>query len=114
MDRAMINQLDELLATFNTYRGQEVGIVESLSRSRDVGHDRHFSTRSEFFMRLRDVGVAFSGATLMIDGEAGGRAVGYQVALDAVTSADIEPHAIVIVGQFEQRTERRSQFTVCK
>jgi hypothetical protein len=64
-----------------------------------------------FFMRLREVGVAFSGTTLMLDGEVEGRTVGYQVALDAITAADIESHAVVLVEHFEQHTERRSEIT---
>jgi hypothetical protein len=73
VNRTLIDQLDELLTTLKSYCGHEIGIVESVSRSRDIGHDRHFSTRSVFFMRLREVGVAFSGTSLTLDGEVAGR-----------------------------------------
>jgi hypothetical protein len=32
--------------------------------------------------------------------------------LDAVTAADVESHAVVLVEQFEQHTERRSEITM--
>ena len=110
----VIDQLDELLSTLKAACGRDILISESLSRSREVGHDRHFATRSVFFMRPRHVGIAFSGSALMLDGEVEGRTVGYQVALDAVTAADVESHAVVLVEHYEQHTERRSEITVCK
>src|SRR5689334_18117661 len=114
VNRTVIDRLDELLATLKSYCGHEIGIVESLSRSRDIGHDRHFSTRIAFFMLLRDVGVAFSGTSLTLDGEATGRSVYYQIALDAVVSANVESNAIVFIERFEEQTERRSKVTVAK
>lgn len=114
MNQTIIGHLDELLATLNAWCGSEIFISESVSRSRELGHDRHFATRSVFFMRLREVGTAFSGSVLMLDGEADGRAVSYQIALDAVTTADVESHAVVLVEQFEQHTERRSEMTAAR
>ena len=32
----------------------------------------------------------------------------------SVTAADIESHAVVLIEQFEEHTERRSEITVCK
>lgn len=111
VNQTVIDQLDELLSTLKAACGRDILISESVSRARELGHDRHFSTRSVFFMRLREVGTAFSGSTLMLDGEVGGRVVGYQIALDAVVIADVESHAVVLVEHFEKETERRSEIT---
>jgi hypothetical protein len=112
MNDQVIHQLEALAAALGAWCGADVLIAESISRSRDLGHDRHFATRSVLAMRLMHVGTTISGTALTLDGDAGGRSVWYQVALDAVTAVAVESHAIVLVEQFEERTERRTEVTL--
>lgn len=111
MDRKVVEQLEPSLAHLRSACGRVVRITESISRLRDreFGHDRHFATRSSCYLRLGSVSAAFSGSALMLGGKIDGRDVEYQIALEVVTSFDIQPMGAVIVEQFEQHTERRSE-----
>jgi hypothetical protein len=97
-------ELSKLVDAVSNLSGIQIDISESISRSRDGGHDQHWSTHSSFTMMVRFVGVAISGSQLILNDR---EKTVYGIALDAVTRFDVaSPNQIKIVEQFEAKTER--------
>jgi hypothetical protein len=85
--------------------GKQVWIAESLSRNRQVGHDRHFATSSIFMLILERISWSFSGANLHLDGTEG---FSYSLSsLNIVEFSTDEKGRLTIVEHFESKTERR-------
>jgi hypothetical protein len=105
----LIPQLEPLIDRLNEWVGKLVEVIEQISRSPGT-LDRHFTTRSSFVMRLESVGIAFSGATLMVLGKAFERDVAYQATCDLLEELSIGPEELVFVEKFGNVAERRSMF----
>ncbi len=89
-------------------RGQRATFTESISRSRDIGHDRHFATRTCFSMRVGDVNFFFSGTQMAFRGED----ACYGISLDSVASYSVdEGGTMQVIEHFEHETERRTTIT---
>ena len=99
MNRELIPQLDPLVDRLNEWRGSLVEVVEQVTRSPGT-LDRHFTTRSSFVMRLEFVGIAFSGASLMVLGKAFDRDVGYQATCDLLEHLSVAPDEVIVVERF--------------
>ena len=91
----------------NEWRGALVEVVGQITRSPGT-RGRHFTTRSSLIMQLEYVGIAFSGASLMILGKAFQRDVGYQATCDLLESLSIGPIEVGFVERFGRVAERHS------
>ncbi len=109
MNRERIPQIESLIETLNGWRGALVEVTEQITRSPGT-LDRHFTTRSVLVMRLENVGIAFSGATLMLFGQVVGRNVEYQATLDLLEHLTVRPEEVVFVERFGRVAERHSTF----
>ena len=102
------DDLQNLIELAYDLNGKHITVVESISRSRDVGkHDRHFATHTRFSFTVENVFVAFSGAQLSFMGEG----VRYGISLDSVVSFQANGRELEIVEHFEQKTERQTHIT---
>src|SRR5262245_11437978 len=81
VNRELIPQVGSLVKQLSSWRGSLVEVVEQVSRSPGT-LDRHFTTTSQFVMRLKFVGITFSGTSLTLEGEAGGQPALYQATVD--------------------------------
>jgi len=99
----VIAVIEPLLESLEGLVGKRVAIEESISRDRERGHDRHWSTLSRLELVVARVSGTVSGAQLILEGEG----MWYAMAADAITSAAFGP-VLTVVEQFEQRTERRT------
>ncbi|MBN9524016.1 hypothetical protein J0H58_36815 [bacterium] len=109
MNRERIPQIESFVETLNGWRGMLVEVTERLTRSPGT-LDRHVTTRSALVMRLENVGVAFSGATLVLFGQVFGRNVEYQATLDLLENLTVRPEEVVFVERFGTVAERHSTF----
>ncbi|HUE69950.1 MAG TPA: hypothetical protein VMP01_03595 [Pirellulaceae bacterium] len=109
MNRELIPKIELLVERLNEWRGSLVEVVEEISRSPGT-LDRHFTTRASFVMRLEFAGIGFSGATLMLLGQAGDRDAGYQATCDLLEELSIERTEVVFVERFGKVAERHSTF----
>jgi hypothetical protein len=109
LNRDLIPQLDLLVERLSSWRGSLVEVVEQITRLPGT-LDRHFTTSAQFVMQLRFVGIAFSGASLMLDGEAGGQPAMYQATCDLLEELSVGSTEVVFVEQFGGVAERRSTF----
>jgi hypothetical protein len=99
--------IEAIYDRLRTSVGVSVCIVESISRSRDRGHDRHFATRSQLRFELREVEWAFSGSQLLLSGPPG---FSYGISCDSLVSIESHaPDAVTFVEHFEIRLERRTE-----
>ncbi|MEW4571490.1 hypothetical protein AB1L88_26750 [Tautonia sp. JC769] len=105
----LVPQLEPLLERLGSWRGSLVEVVEQVTRSPGT-LDRHATTRSALVLRLEHVGIAFSGASLMVLGKAFGRDVGYEASCDLLERLSVEPESVVLVEQFGRVAERHSSF----
>jgi hypothetical protein len=101
------DELDRVVAILQALVGRHVIIDESISRKRELGHDRHWATFSQLSFQLRSVTTTFSGLQLVIEGDVGR----YGIALPSVAQVVFEPE-LAIVERFETSTERRTTFAV--
>ena len=99
----VISELGRLLDALEGLVGKTVAIEESISRDRERGHDRHWSTASHFEFVVRRFSGAISGGQLALEGDG----TQYAMAAHAIAEASFEPH-LVICERFEQRTERKT------
>lgn len=100
-------ELEPLIDAVLKLQGKQICVYSSLSRTRGVGaHNSHFSTSLSFTFSVNHVGIAISGARLMLLGDAS-----FSIGLDDVASFSIADGQIEIVEQFEQQTERLTQLT---
>src|SRR5262245_43495880 len=81
LNRELISQLEPLVERISEWKGQLVEVVEQITRSPGT-LDRHFTTRSTLVMRLESVGIALSGTSLLVMGNAFEKNVGYQATCD--------------------------------
>lgn len=95
--------LERLLESFGSLVGKKIAIEESISRDRERGHDRHWSTVSRLELFVARFSGTVSGAQLILEGDG----MWYAMAADAIASAAFEPD-LTVVEHFEQRTERRT------
>jgi len=99
----LYNQLQSLV-------GKQVWIAESLSRNRQIGHDRHFAASSTFMLTLERVSWSFSGANFYLDGTEG---FSYSLSSENIVQFSIDEKAcLTIVEQFESKTERKTKLWV--
>jgi hypothetical protein len=110
MNRDLIPNLESLVERLRSWQGELIEVTESLSRLRSAGHDRHFATSSRFHMRLKSVGITFSGGALDLGGEVEGQTVWYQATVERLQELSVQEREVLFVEQFEQHTERRSVF----
>jgi hypothetical protein len=101
-------ELEQLIDRLQGLIGQAVAIEESISRDRDRGHDRHWSTQSCLELVVRHVRGTTSGAQVILEGDA---TTWYAMSADAIAAVSYEPH-LVVAERFEQRTERRTTIRV--
>ena len=99
----VIAELGRLLEALEDLVGKTVVIEESISRERDRGHDRHWSTSSHFEFVVRRFSGTISGAQLSLEGDG----AQYAMAAHSIAEASFAPH-LVICERFEQHTERRT------
>ncbi len=103
----VIVEIGRLLDSLESLVGKKIAIEESLSRDRESGHDRHWSTFSRFEFVVRRFSGTISGGQLILEGDG----IWYAMAADSIAYASVEPN--IIVGErFEQRTERRTTIDV--
>lgn len=104
MTKIPASELEHLLNLSSFYGGKTIIVVESISRNRDAGHDRHFATYSSFSFDVDWVTGSMSGFNLQFVGNESS----YAVALEYVTSFDFDEKEFVlkITEHFEERTER--------
>ena len=107
VNSGLISQLEPLVDRLNAWRGLTIEVVEQISRS-PGSLDRHATTRSALVMRLESVGIAFSGARLMVLGKVLGRDVGYEAACDLLEEVSVGPEEIILVERFGRIMERHS------
>jgi len=100
---------ESLYQVFQSFIGQRIRIHESISRNREAGHNRHFAADSAFTMTLKYVGWAISGANFHLDSEEG-FAYGLS-SFDIVRYEMDEAGRVVIIEQFESKTERETTIT---
>jgi hypothetical protein len=97
---------EDLFNQMNSHVGKQIRITESLSRNRQVGHDRHFATISQFEMTLEDVRWSFSGANFYLYGTEG-----FLYSLSSYNIVQFntdEKGVFTIIEQFESKTERKT------
>ncbi|WP_010047806.1 hypothetical protein [Gemmata obscuriglobus] len=107
MNRELLTQLASLVERLNEWQGTMVEVIEQITRS-PGSLDRHHTTYSSFVMRLEFVGVAFSGASLMVLGKALGRDVGYQASCDFLERLSVKPDGVTFVERFARVAERHT------
>jgi hypothetical protein len=101
----LVNKLQSLV-------GMQVWITESLSRNRQIGHDRHFATRSTFMLTLDHVSWTLSGSSLHLDGTEGFL---YCLSVEHIVQFRTdELERLIIVEQFERKTERKTEIRVIR
>lgn len=106
-----VRWVEELVKYFEDSIGKEILIFESVSRSRGIGkHDRHFAAHSQFKMRLKEVGISFSGTNLTLGGE---DIFYYGIAGEQVVKVrKINESEIEVTEWFEEKTERLSKIRI--
>ena len=104
-----IAEMGRLLEALEALVGQRIAIEESISRDRDRGHDRHWSTFSRFELVVKRFSGTISGVQLVLESSDGD--TWYAMAADAIVSASFEP-SLVVAEHFERRTERRTTIRV--
>jgi len=98
--------VEGLVSALQSLIGKQTWIAESISRNREIGHDRHFATISYFVMIPKSVSWSISGANFHIDGNEG---FSYSLSSERIVrfSSD-EAGRITIIEQFESKTERKT------
>src|ERR1700761_8428719 len=104
MNRELISQLDPLVEHLRGWVGSQLLISEAITR-RPGNYDRHFTTSSVMFLRLQQVGVAFSGGALGLLGES---PLQYEITIDLLESLAVGSREIILVERFGELAERRS------
>ena len=98
--------VEGLVNALKSFIGKQTWIIESISRNREIGHDRHFATYSRFMMTPKSVEWSISGANFYIDG-----IEGFSYSLSSLNiirfNAD-EARRLTIVEHFESKTERET------
>ncbi|MDY3552742.1 hypothetical protein R5W24_001830 [Gemmata sp. JC717] len=107
MNTLLMHDLAALVERLNEWRGTTVEVVEQITRS-PGSLNRHATTYSSFVMRLEFVGVAFSGATLMVLGKALGRDAGYQASCDLLERLSVGADEVTLVERFAKAAERHT------
>jgi hypothetical protein len=101
---------DALYERLKNLEGKPIWIVESISRNREAGHDRHFATQSGFMLTVKFVGWAISGANYHLLGMEG---FSYSLSSEHIvefTHDDVE--SFTVVEHFETKTERKTTFSL--
>lgn len=109
MFQIKFEEYEELLRRLESFVGERLLISESISRNREIGHDRHFAVRTQFEMRLEHVGTAFSGVQLMLDG---GGDFWHGISAESIVSTSLGPDRVEITEWYESRTERKTTLRV--
>lgn len=109
MFQITFDEYEGLLRRLETFVGKRLAISESISRDREIGHERHFATMTQFEMRLESAGTALSGAQLMLLGEGN---LTYGVSAESIVSTSSQGESVEIVEWFESKTERKTTLRV--
>ncbi len=103
----MEQEINVVMDQLDAWVGSMVKIVEQLTRKPGT-LDRHFTTSSSMVMQLEHVGIAFSGANIMLLGKAYDIDVGYQVTCDRLVERSATPEKVMFVERFGTAAERFS------
>ena len=103
--------VDKLLNWLESTRGKRISIHESLSRARQLGHDRHFTTDSAFTLTVSNFSGINSESQINLEGD---DTTYYGISADTISDFKIEDNnkKIVINEHFEQETERRTTIRI--
>jgi hypothetical protein len=105
----MAATIDDTIARLQYWLGRVVVIEASLSRVPAAGHDRHFTTSTQFAMRLEFVGARLSGSALVLEGCQGGEWMLHEVSLDNIQVLEfVLPNHLAIVERFGPELERQT------
>lgn len=109
MNSELIPQLEPFVGHINMCKDSLVEVVEQLTHS-PGDLDRHCTTRSILLMRLEYVGIAFSGATLMLIGKALSQDVRDEASCRLLERLSVGSEKVVLVERFGHVAERHSTF----
>lgn len=102
MRKEILARIQELVDTIANCKSIKVYI--SISRAREHGHDRHFSTETCFKMSVKDYKFAISGSQIILDQD---ETTCLSISADALADFTIEDEGkIIIIEHFEEKTER--------
>ncbi len=113
MSPELITAVEAAIARLESWKGRLVSVEESISRAigKSWSFDRHFCTRSRFFLSLEFVGWFISGSALAVEGSQGEQPASYQLTLDLVVAAELpEDGSVAFKERFGQAAERVSVF----
>ncbi|HLA42088.1 MAG TPA: hypothetical protein VJZ27_01560 [Aggregatilineales bacterium] len=103
--------VDKLLNWLESTRGKRISIHESLSRARQLGHDRHFTTDSAFTLTVSNFSGINSESQINLEQD---QDFSYAIAADVISDFKIEDSSkkLIINEHFEQETERRTTIRI--
>jgi len=99
--------VDRLLEALNALVGKSVIVEESISRNRELGHDRHCATYSQFRFQVRRITTSFSGMQVVLEGDESR----YAIAAQSIARVTFEPQ-LVIDERFDPSIERRTTLRI--
>jgi hypothetical protein len=102
----ILERIDELVDTIANLKNKSIKVYISISRARDLGHDRHFSTETCFKMLVNNFGITMSGAQIILEQD---ETTCLGVSADALADFSIaDDGKIIFIEHFEEKTERRT------
>jgi hypothetical protein len=109
MFKLKFEEYEELVRRLESFVGKRLLISESITRDREIGHERHFATMTHFEMELESVFTALSGAQLMLNGK-GRHKLG--VSAESIVRTSLGGGVVEIIEWFESETERKTTISV--
>jgi hypothetical protein len=100
-------QLGELLEPLE---GKTIEIEEWLTRDRDRGYDRHFSIFNKFKFTVEKTMWQMSGGNYYLYGK---EPIQYGFFTGELSSVTVEKKELVIIEQYEEKTERKTVLKIC-
>lgn len=103
-----VKEWQKLIDLANSFKGKQVTVSESISRSRNKDkHNRHFSTYTKFSFTVENILVTFSGSQLLFTNTD----AQYGISLDGVATFQSNENELEIIEHFEQETERQTKIS---
>lgn len=104
MRKEILARIQELVDTIANCKSIKVYI--SISRAREHGHDRHFSTETCFRLTVNYFGITMSGAQIILEQD---ETTCLGISADAIADFTVEDDGkIIFIEHFEEKTERRT------
>ena len=101
----IVERIQELIDAITDFKNRSIKVYISISRARDIGHDRHFSTETCFRLTVNYFGITMSGAQIFLEQD---ETTCLGISADAIADFTVKDNnAITIIEHFEEKTERR-------